>query len=119
MDRDGNGSNWMRNKDGNYVGDQEVKVMEILGKEKRAELEESEKLIRKNAVEEGLDRTVTSWRSLFTASSDQSMNYFPPQQLNGKMVVSPPKEVFEEGEELWKNAVVAQFIGRIPNFSLF
>ncbi|XWS36019.1 hypothetical protein CRYUN_Cryun20dG0046200 [Craigia yunnanensis] len=28
-------------------------------------------------------------------------------------------EVFEEGEMLWKNAVVAQFVGRIPNFNYF
>ena len=35
------------------------------------------------------------------------------------MVVSPPTEVFEEGELQWKNVVVVQFVGRIPNFSLF
>ena len=34
-------------------------------------------------------------------------------------MVSLPKDVFEEGETIWQNAVVAQFIGRIPNFSLF
>ena len=34
-------------------------------------------------------------------------------------MISPPKDVFEESETIWQNAVVAQFIGRIPNFSLF
>ena len=47
------------------------------------------------------------------------MKFFPPQPLNGKSIVVPPSEVFEEGEQKWKYAVVAQFVGRIPNFSVF
>ena len=39
-----------------------------------------------------------NWRSLFAVTSDQSMSYFPPQKLDGKVVVSPPKDVFEEGK---------------------
>ena len=34
-------------------------------------------------------------------------------------MVTPPTDVFEEGESIWKYSVVAQFIGRIPNFNLF
>ncbi|XVE74386.1 hypothetical protein DITRI_Ditri12bG0012800 [Diplodiscus trichospermus] len=34
-------------------------------------------------------------------------------------VVTPPTKIFAEGEGLWKNVVVAQFIGQTPNFSLF
>ena len=33
--------------------------------------------------------------------------------------MDPPSEIFEEGIDQWKNAIVAQFIGRAPNFSLF
>ena len=56
---------------------------------------------------------------MFCASLDQSLSYFSPQEVNGEIVVTPPKDVFEEGESLWKYFVVAQFIGRIPNFNLF
>ena len=45
--------------------------------------------------------------------------FFPPKPTNGTSIVTPPSGVFEEGELLWKNAVVAQFVGRIPNFSVF
>ena len=62
---------------------------------------------------------VADWRSLFFASLDQFLCYFPPQNLNCKIVVSSPNDVFKKGESQWKTFVVAQFIGRIPNFSLF
>ncbi|XVE53548.1 hypothetical protein DITRI_Ditri03aG0011700 [Diplodiscus trichospermus] len=39
--------------------------------------------------------------------------------MNGKVVVTPPTQIFEEGEEIWKSVVVAQFIGQVPKFSLF
>ena len=45
------------------------------------------------------------------------MKYFPPQLLDGKVVV--PVEVTDEGASQWQNSVVTQFIGRVPNFSLF
>ena len=35
----------------------------------------------------------------------------------GKIIVPP--EVIEEGVNHWQNSVVAQFIGKIPNFSYF
>ncbi|XVE67823.1 hypothetical protein DITRI_Ditri09bG0019400 [Diplodiscus trichospermus] len=62
---------------------------------------------------------IANWRKLFSASADQSLNFFPPNVSNGKPYVSPPNEVFEEGELLWRNAVVVQFVRRIPNFSAF
>ncbi|XVE58896.1 hypothetical protein DITRI_Ditri04bG0205600 [Diplodiscus trichospermus] len=43
---------------------------------------------------------------LFAASPDQSMQYFPPKEENGNMVVIPPDQIFEDGDELWKNAAV-------------
>lgn len=63
--------------------------------------------------------TASDWRKLFSASADQSLRFFPPQLTNGKSIVAPPLGVFEEGDLQWKNAIVAQFVGRIPNFSVF
>ena len=65
------------------------------------------------------DVSSTDWRKFFNASADQTLKFFPPQPLNGKSIVVPLSEVFEEGEQKWKYAVVAQFVGRIPNFSVF
>ena len=60
---------------------------------------------------------VADWRGLFSASPDQALRYYPTQSSNGKIVV--PQEVVDEGAAQWENSVVAQFIGRAPNFSLF
>ena len=59
------------------------------------------------------------WRKLFSASTDQSLQFFPPRKSEGKLTVAPPAEVINEGEQLWKNAVVVQFVGRIANFRAF
>ena len=59
------------------------------------------------------------WRKLFATNCDQTLQFFPPRITNGKIIVEPPFEIFEEGIKCWKNAIVAQFIGRAPNFSLF
>ena len=47
------------------------------------------------------------------------MQFFPPKHENGKVIVVPPSEIYDEGVDCWKNALVGQFIGRAPNFSLF
>ena len=73
------------------------------------------KLIITNSV----DVADSDWRKLFVANFDQSLQFFPSQISNGKIIVEPPVEIFDEGAECWKNAVVGQFIGQIPNFSLF
>ncbi|XVF40910.1 hypothetical protein PTKIN_Ptkin01aG0154800 [Pterospermum kingtungense] len=59
-----------------------------------------------------------SWRKLFE-DEDQSLKYNPPQERKGETIIAPPNEVFERGIDRWKNALVIQFIGRIPNFSYF
>ena len=43
----------------------------------------------------------------------------PSLKSDGEMIVSPPSNVFKKGEQKWRNAIVVQFVGRIPNFSLF
>ncbi|XVE81458.1 hypothetical protein DITRI_Ditri15bG0065600 [Diplodiscus trichospermus] len=50
---------------------------------------------------------------------DHSLQYYPPQNVNGKVVVAPSQIFYHDGEELWKNVVVAQFIRQLPNFILF
>ena len=82
--------------------------------ERRIELEK-----RESVITESDDAVIKDWRKLFNAAPDQNMRFFPPEVSNGKMVVSPPNEVFEEGELCWKNALVAQFVGKMPNFSYF
>ncbi|XVF43773.1 hypothetical protein PTKIN_Ptkin02bG0067200 [Pterospermum kingtungense] len=58
-------------------------------------------------------------RKRFFFSLNQNLNYVVPSELNGEPVAAPPPAIFEKGETKWQNAVVAQFIGKLPNFSLF
>ena len=80
------------------------------GRKKESVVPNSAEVANKNA---------TDWQKLFAASSDQSMQFYPSPVMNGQVLVSPPNDIFEEGVEYWKNVVIAQFIGRIPNFSFF
>ncbi|XVE62043.1 hypothetical protein DITRI_Ditri06bG0087300 [Diplodiscus trichospermus] len=41
---------------------------------------------------------VPDWRKLLKAPSNHSLEYFPPQILNGKPLVAPLDEIFAEGE---------------------
>ena len=41
-------------------------------------------------------RKVTTWHSLFSASFNQSLNYFPPQDVNGEIVVTPPNDFLKK-----------------------
>ena len=72
-----------------------------------------------NQVDMASDQKVADQRSLFSTSFDQTLSQFPPQKENGKVVVWPPQEVFKDGEILWKNSMVAQFISKVLNFNLF
>ncbi|XVE63418.1 hypothetical protein DITRI_Ditri07aG0019100 [Diplodiscus trichospermus] len=62
---------------------------------------------------------VADWRILFSVAADQTLTFFPPQIDNGKTFIAPSKEIYEEGEQYWRNAIVAQFVGKIPNFGAF
>ena len=94
--------------------------------------EESESIVNKSGkemmIEEGQSSErstnnnnnatpATDWRKLFSTAVDQTLNFYPPKRTNGKLIV--PSEVIAEGERQWRNAVVVQFIGKIPNFSFF
>ncbi|XVF46264.1 hypothetical protein PTKIN_Ptkin03bG0013800 [Pterospermum kingtungense] len=57
------------------------------------------------------------WRKLFV--NDQKLNFVTPKIIDGESVAAPPPITFEKGEQKWKKAVVVQFIGKLPNFSLF
>ena len=105
---------------GNLEGISQSEV-EGVSMEARLRNEGKQKEIMKNAesVEGASGQKAVDWRSLFSASTDQTLRFYPPQRLKDKVIVAPPKEVIEEGEAQWKNTVVAQFIGRPLNFSLF
>ena len=78
--------------------------------------------LEKGGMEKGANQfgaISTDWKKLFSAPTDQLLNFFPPCRSEGKVIVSPPDEVCEEGELIWKNAFVEQFMGKIPNFSVF
>ena len=59
--------------------------------ERRIELEK-----RESVITESDDAVIKDWRKLFNAAPDQNMRFFPPEVSNGKMIVSPPNEVFEK-----------------------
>ncbi|MBA0802247.1 hypothetical protein Gohar_012563, partial [Gossypium harknessii] len=58
------------------------------------------------------------WRKLFVANKDQSLQYFPPVNNNGSIMVAPPPEVFGAGVQVLQFSLVAQFLDKSPNFSL-
>ncbi|XVF81254.1 hypothetical protein PTKIN_Ptkin15bG0141100 [Pterospermum kingtungense] len=62
-----------------------------------------------------------NFKKLFSSieSSDQSLQFFKPKTSDGKKIALPPAEVYAEGKQMWSHAVLAQFVGRAPNFSLF
>ena len=90
--------------------------------EETSEFREREEIIDEctgNKSEKSEQKSATDWRKLFSPAGDQTLKFYPLEKSEGKLRVALPEEVIEEGEMLWKNAVVAQFVGRIPNFSMF
>ncbi|XVE49046.1 hypothetical protein DITRI_Ditri01bG0050700 [Diplodiscus trichospermus] len=81
--------------------------------------EEGEENMAINSEKKEMILEKSDWRKLFAASASQSLQFFPPQDLGDRVIVAPLAEVFEEGVEIWRNVVMAKFIGKIPNFSLF
>ncbi|XVF57674.1 hypothetical protein PTKIN_Ptkin07bG0001000 [Pterospermum kingtungense] len=78
---------------------------------------ESEKIVSGNSGS-SIDISKSGWRSLFN-SLDQRLSYRPLQDLDGKCRVVPSVEICSKGAIFWQNTLVAQFIGRSPNFSSF
>ncbi|XVF70601.1 hypothetical protein PTKIN_Ptkin11bG0175900 [Pterospermum kingtungense] len=69
-----------------------------------------------NGVEGGLD-----FKGLFASSPlmARSLSFFPPILEEEEELAEPPTAVIEDGEARWKDAVVVQVLGKIPNFSYF
>ncbi|KAK8567444.1 hypothetical protein V6N12_006031 [Hibiscus sabdariffa] len=57
------------------------------------------------AVGSGSATVVKEW-NLF----DQSLNFFPPEERDGKILVQPPREVLVNGAKQWSNALIANFL---------
>ena len=77
------------------------------------------KLVEREMEKEEHFGAVNDWRKLFSAFVDQTLSFFPPKSSGSNVLVSLPADVYEEGELQWKNVVVAQFVGKISNFSVF
>ncbi|XVF72304.1 hypothetical protein PTKIN_Ptkin12aG0110100 [Pterospermum kingtungense] len=63
-----------------------------------------------------------SWKSLLEEPFDHSVPYFEWKgsvSKNSLPRVEFPDDVHDEGLRDWKNALVAQFVGKIPNYSAF
>ncbi|XVF41214.1 hypothetical protein PTKIN_Ptkin01aG0262600 [Pterospermum kingtungense] len=57
------------------------------------------------------------WSKLFSLTNDQEMEFFEPKKVAGSIRAALPDDVLDEGEKSWTTSIVAQFAGRIPNFS--
>ena len=88
-------------------------MSEFLGKEEITD----ERVRSKNEKFE--HSSATDWRKLFAPAGDQALRFYLLQKSEGKIRVALHPEVIDECEMTWKNIVVAQFVGRIPNFSMF
>ena len=74
-------------------------VPRVVNNENCKELEDKvAEAIIANFVDVASGQKVVDWRSLFATSSNQSPSYFSTRKLNGRVVVSPPKDVFEESK---------------------
>ncbi|KAK8665140.1 hypothetical protein V6N13_005315 [Hibiscus sabdariffa] len=58
------------------------------------------------------------WRKLFVAASDKSLDFFPLVVSEDGVTITSPADVFDEGLQAWKYALVGQFVERAPNFSV-
>lgn len=59
-----------------------------------------------------------SWAQLFMLDEQKySLDFHEPTIINGKRVVEPPKEVLDEGTNIWRNALVGQIIDKPINLS--
>ena len=50
----------------------------------------------KSKVENKGEVATSDWRKLFSAATDQTLQFFPPQRSDGKIWVSPLVEILEE-----------------------
>ena len=83
------------------------KKQEVLYDKNEATIEAERNKKEGKQVKQADSTPVSDWRKLFAASKDQALKFFPPQSSEGRICVAPSKEVFEEGEQKWKNAIVA------------
>ncbi|XVF48420.1 hypothetical protein PTKIN_Ptkin03bG0188800 [Pterospermum kingtungense] len=60
-----------------------------------------------------------NWKDLSSIPKEHMVPHFPLKESNGLPRIVMPEDVHEEGMRLWETALIAQFVGRIPNFSAF
>jgi hypothetical protein len=42
----------------------------------------------------------------------RNLHFAPPVMTDGRVIVAPPLDVFEDGCELWKSTLVGDFVGQ-------
>ncbi|KAK8995041.1 hypothetical protein V6N11_069492 [Hibiscus sabdariffa] len=50
---------------------------------------------------------------------DPSLNFFPPVEQKGQLLVQPPRSVLDDGANQWSNVLVVTFLGKSPILSVF
>ncbi|XVF61389.1 hypothetical protein PTKIN_Ptkin08bG0125400 [Pterospermum kingtungense] len=74
------------------------------------------------ATQGSSDRAVAiDWRRLISSKSvDDGLEFVSsPSYMNGEVCVVPSSDTLKEGLKQWQNSIVAQVVGRTPNFSYF
>ena len=64
-------------------------------------------------------KTQVSWAQIVEDTKNQvntKLDFFEPLVIDGKPVVAPPEEVFEEGSVHWRFCLVGNFVGKRPAF---
>ena len=45
-------------------------------------------------------------------SSVRNLHFAPPTMTDGRVIVAPPLDVFEDGCKFWKSTLVGHFVGQ-------
>ncbi|KAK8577341.1 hypothetical protein V6N13_027620 [Hibiscus sabdariffa] len=80
-------------------------------------LEESIK-VNKNEIPGGLGMG-SSGKAAVSNRFDQPLQFFPPVEKDGKLLVQPPRSVLDDGAKQWSNALIATFLGKSPVLNVF
>ncbi|KAK8527120.1 hypothetical protein V6N12_054345 [Hibiscus sabdariffa] len=52
-------------------------------------------------------------------SCSKSLQFFPPVEKDGQVLVQPPRAVLVDGAKQWNNALVVNFLGKSPSLPVF
>lgn len=68
------------------------------------------------SIPSNLDNSSTPWKDLLVSKDNESgvmeLQYFPPSEVDGKILVTPPPFVGEIGVKKWQSSLVGYFLDR-------